>query len=510
MGEQADITRAGSRAGLAVLAMVAAVLALVDPAAAAAEPSTGSRPNIVMIVTDDQAASTFNQRYMPLTKRLLAGRGTSFNNAIVSTPQCCPSRATMLTGQYAHNNRVVSNNPGYGLLEDKRSVLPTWLQRAGYRTLHVGKYLNGYEQVQGLKPAPGWDRWLSLTATSYLEPVFSIDGERRSYRDRYLTSVTGRMAVRLIHRYASRPKPFYLQLDEFAPHVGGGEPGRCAGGAVPDPADGDLFAAEQAPRPPSFNEADVADKPSFIQRLPRFDQEQVEEIDRLYSCAVASLRAVDRNVASVLRALRLSGELSRTMVIFTSDNGYAFGEHRFPNGKGLAYDDQLRVPLVIRPPRGFPALASRGDENPSVVANVDLAPTILDLAGAEPCIKGGCRRLDGRSLVGLLRGREPGWAQSRAIRTSFDINASNYLLSCGWEGYWTPAESVIHHTMLPVGNASRCEPADVFESYDLGADPFQLDSSAPGPAQLDRLAELRDCSGIRGRERPLEMRGFCE
>lgn len=480
-------------------------LALAAPAAGA----KASPPNIILIVTDDQTAASFNDRYMPRTRQRIAGHGVSFANAVVSTPVCCPSRATMLTGQYAHNNGVTANNPGYILLEDKRNVLPVWLGRAGYRTVHVGKYLNGYTQVKGQVPAPGWDRWLSLTSSSYLQPSFSIDGKRRTY-DEYLTGVIGRMSARAVSRYAPSRRPFYLQVDHFAPHVGGASAGRCDGGAVPDPADGDLFADERAPRPPSFGEPDVSDKPEYIQRLPAFDQAQIEEIDRLYGCAVASLQAVDRAIAELMASLRRSGELSRTMVIFTSDNGYAFGEHRFPNGKGLPYDDQLRVPLAIRAPRGFGAFSRSGSADPAVVANVDLAPTILDLAGAEPCIRSGCRRLDGRSLLGLLRGREPGWAQSRAIRTSFDINATNYVLSCGWEGYWNPAESVIHHTMLPAGLASRCEPADVFESYDLGADPFQLDSSAPGPAQLERLAQLRDCSGIRGRERPLELRGFCE
>jgi arylsulfatase A-like enzyme len=493
-------------------AIAAAALACWVAAAAAAAPATAAskpRPNVILIVTDDQTAASFNTRYMPRTVKQIAGRGTSFANAVVSTPVCCPSRAQMLTGQYAHNNGVRANNPGYGLLEDKRNVLPTWLGRAGYRTLHVGKYLNGYAQVKGPAPAPGWDRWLSLTGTSYSRPTFSIDGKRRAY-DRYLTGILGRMSARLVSRYARDRRPFYLQVDHFAPHVDGSSPGRCDGAAVPDPADGDLFASEQAPRPPSFGEPDVGDKPEFIQKLPGFDQAQIDEVDRLYSCAVGSLAAVDRAVAELMAALRRSGELGRTMIVFTSDNGYAFGEHRFPNGKGLAYDEQLRVPLAIRPPRGFPSASRSGAVDPAVVANVDLAPTILALAGAEPCIRRGCRRLDGRSLVGVLRGREPGWAANRAITTSFDINAETYKLSCGWEGYWTPQQSVIHHTLLPAGLAGRCQPADVFESYDLGSDPFQLDSVPPSQAQIERLEAVRDCSGIRGRDKPLPERPFCE
>ena len=121
-----------------------------SPTAAEAVP-----PNIVLIVTDDQTAASFNDRYMHRTRRQIAGHGISFANAVVSTPVCCPSRATMLTGQYAHNNGVTANNPGYVLLEERRNVLPAWLGRAGYRTVHVGKYLNGYTQTRGPEPGPG-------------------------------------------------------------------------------------------------------------------------------------------------------------------------------------------------------------------------------------------------------------------------------------------------------------------------------------------------------------------
>ena len=490
----------------AVIALAVLAPAAIAPSAAVAGPA---RPNIVLIVTDDQTAASFNDRYMPRTRRQIAGHGVSFGNAVVSTPQCCPSRATMLTGQYAHNNGVVANNPGYGMLEEKRSVLPSWLRRAGYRTLHVGKFLNGYTQVQGLEPAPGWSRWLSVISSNYLHPGFSLDGEKQVF-NRYLTRVIGGLSERLVDRYAPSRRPFYLQVDHFAPHVGGDFPGRCDNAAVPDPTDGDLFADEQAPRPPSFGEPDVSDKPAYIQALPSFGSERVDEIDRLYGCAVASLRAVDRSIGGLLKALRKSGELSSTMVIFTSDNGYSFGEHRLPNGKGLPYQEGLRVPLAVRPPRGLGSYSRSGATDPGVVANVDLAPTILELARARPCLRTGCRRLDGHSLVGLLRGRDPAWARNRAIRTGFEINATNYRLSCGWEGYWTPTENVARHTKLPVGRAGSCEPANVLESYDLVADPFELRSVTPEADQLARLARLRDCSGIRGRDKQLERRGFCE
>jgi arylsulfatase A-like enzyme len=135
-----------------------------------------SRPNFVVVVTDDQTLESYNQEVMPQTVRDLAASGTTFSQAIVSTPQCCPSRAGYLTGQYSQNNGVTSNNPGYPLLRDKPNVLPSWLQAAGYATIHVGKYLNGYVPTEGATPAPGWDRWISLLNNDYRKAEWSIDG----------------------------------------------------------------------------------------------------------------------------------------------------------------------------------------------------------------------------------------------------------------------------------------------------------------------------------------------
>lgn len=498
-----------------VLRSAGVFLAAMIVIGAAAAPASAARPNVVVIVTDDQTLESFRPEVMPQTFERLAARGTTFSQAIVSTPQCCPSRAGYLTGQYAHNNGVTANRPGYALLRRKRDVLPAWLQAAGYRTVHVGKYLNGYYARRGARPGPGWDRWLTLTDTDYEQPVWSIDGRARA-EEEYLTTALNRRAARAAARSAKRRRPFYLQVDHFAPHVGSGdESGRCAGAAIPNPVDEDSFSDAAAPRTPAAGESDVADKPEFIRRSPAPDAEQTEKADHFYGCALAALKSVDRGVASVVGALRRSGELARTMIVFTSDNGFSYLEHRMPLSKGLPYEEHLRVPLVIRPPRGhgIPKRSRSGRRSRAPVANIDLAPTILALARGRSCRDGrrSCRRMDGRSLLPLLRGKGRGWTRSRAIGTSFSINFSAYRRSCRWAGLRTPGTMLVNHLVLPAPDSSDCRRADEYELYDLESDPFQLESAAAVPDELARrLDRLRRCSGIEGRDRPLRRRPFCE
>lgn len=485
-------------------------LALLASAAAA----EAARPNVVTIVTDDQTLESFNETTMPQTLRKLAGRGTSFSQGVVSTPQCCPSRAGYLTGQYAQNNKVISNRPGYPLLKRKRDILPEWLRAAGYRTIHVGKYLNGYAQTRGGTVAPGWDRWLSLILAHYRSPLWSIDGELRQDNQQYLTSTINGMSADMIRRYAPRKRPFYLQVDQFAPHVQlpGNESGRCRRAAIPPEEDAELFSDAQVPRNPAVNEADVSDKPAFIRDQEPLGPEQLADLDRHYGCALASLRLVDEGVSAIVSELKRAGELGNTMIVFTSDNGYGFGEHRMSLTKGLPYEEHVRVPLVIRPPRDFPRRARRGMVSAAPVANIDLAPTILRLAEGEPCRDGGrCRRMDGRSLISILRGRQPRWSKRRAIRTSFSINFGVYGRSCEWDGLRTPVKSLIEHTSLPGPGSNDCEPVSEFESYDLVADPYQLDGDRPvSRREAKRLSRLTRCSGIEGRDRRLKKTPFCE
>ena len=489
-----------------------------------------AEPNVVLIVTDDQTLESMNERTMPQTLDLLGEQGTTFTNAVVTTPLCCPSRASILTGQYSHNHRVLLNNPGYASLESKRNVLPTWMQKAGYRTAHVGKFLNHYEDwpPDPADVAPGWDEWRTLMKPfQYYGYGLSINGTREEFGDSdedYLTSVLTDNAVELIRSQATRPKPLFLQLDYLAPHFQNKDTGgRCGNYPVPGPGDEEAFIDAPIPQPPSFNEADISDKPAAIQSKPRIGARQQRQIQLRYGCETASLLAVDDGIARIHEALSETGELEETMIIFLSDNGFFHGEHRLPAQKGLLYEEAVRVPMLIRMGNALPSAGQPGAVVEQAVANIDLAPTILELAGGEPCRSSDkCRVMDGRSLLGLLSGDQSSWPADRDVLLEVtqrsDRKGDKSL--CSYVGVRNESSTYIEHVSAPNPRTESCEPSDEVESYDLETDAFQLDNLAPAQpgtpafeseqALAARLDELETCAGIEGRDPRPASGNFCE
>jgi N-acetylglucosamine-6-sulfatase len=517
--------------GAALLA--AAFLCTAGPVSLPGGPETAraaesNRPNIILIRTDDQALDEFRARTMPKTMRLLARQGTTFTDSIVTTPLCCPSRAAVLTGQYGHNNGVLSNRPGYPALKDKGNTLPVWLHRAGYRTAHVGKYLNRYSETapQPTDVAPGWDEWdtaLSDEGPRYYDYSLSRNGRRVSYGKRardHVTRVLDHAAVKMIRAYTPRKRPLYLQLDQRAPHMSTGPTRERCNRALPqpDPRDIDRFAHRHLPRPPSFNELNVTDKPSFIRDRPRLDRDAIRRMRRTYQCALASLREVDRGTAAIYKALKHTGELGRTVIIFTSDNGFYFGEHRLRTGKAPPYEESIRVPLVIRIPIAYRNGAARTPKISEPVANVDLAPTILRLAGAQPCrSKAHCRTMDGRSLLGLLRGNTSGWPDDRGLLLELNQSGGGNAGICTYQGVRVGDRIYTEYSSIADQTTGTCQPDSERELYELGSDPHELNNLADTPAHAveqaqlsNRLDQLRDCAGIAGRDQHVDGRPFCE
>jgi N-acetylglucosamine-6-sulfatase len=499
---------------VALRVAVAALIAIGAGAAAiAANASQGEEaargapgpPNIVVVITDDQPLTGFSRRTMPATHSLLAEGGTVFTDAIVATPLCCPSRVNFLTGQYTHNHGAWNS---FRTFEHPRQQLATWLGREGYRTAMVGKYLNHYEIVAnpGTRPASGWDQWrMLMEPLSYYDYDVSVNGERvhrgNSKAD-YATTYLNREAVDLVKQWAPKKPPFFLWYAPHAPHDEKGRSrGPCAGRAVPAPGDGDLFRRAQLPRPPSFNEAKITDKPRFIRRLPRLERDDVEELTRLYRCRRASLREVDRGVDDIVSALRRSDELNRSIIVFTSDNGLFQGEHRLRDGKRLPYAEAVEVPLVAR----IPAAVAGGPTTSKVqqpVSNIDLAPTLLELAGAEPCSgPANCTIMDGRSMVPLIRGDTGSWPADRGRIVE--------MRSCRFTGLIGGGEVVVKHVSIPRRPARQkgCINRDAWERYEAEQDPFQLRNKArrgsdvPAPLR-QRLIAGNDCQGIEGRDPP--------
>jgi N-acetylglucosamine-6-sulfatase len=452
-----------------------------DPAVAAK-----ARPNIVVIETDDQTVESM--RVMGKVNSLIGNQGATFENSFVNMSLCCPSRATFLTGQYAHNHGVLSNNPpngGFGRFQalHGNNNLAVWLRQAGYYTAMIGKYLNGYSNSP--RVPPGWSEWRAAApaAQAVYNYTLNENGTLVGYGDRpadFKQDVLTGKAVDLVNRRAPFAQPFFLWLTYTAPHTGGPNPSpnppfNCDGSAKPAPRHANAFDSEPLPRPPNFNELDVSDKPAKIRNRPRLNADEVGDIQRQYRCRLESVLSVDQGVKSIVDALRVKGELADTVVMFTSDNGFFHGEHRIPSGKMHIYEESIRVPLLMRGP-GIP----QGVDVDDLVINADLAPTIVDFANANPGLV-----MDGRSLIPVAQ--QPGIEQGRQLLVE----------QLGFSAIRTERYLYAEHE---TGEK---------ELYDLDSDPFELrsrhDDSAYASvrAQLAaRLQELRNCAGSSCRARP--------
>jgi N-acetylglucosamine-6-sulfatase len=380
----------------ALLATTVGLLALAAGVFAASEAKgaeTGA--NVVFILTDDMTSSELAG--MPNVESLIAAQGTTFNEAYVSFPLCCPSRATMLSGQYMHNHGVRGNFPPNGswfkFRPHESNDLPVWLQNDGYYNVHIGKYMNGYSIVNGTLPVPqGWNEWYGKVSEDALyfdynliektanspTPRITFYGDQPSD---YQTDVFGDRAVNFVNDSAVSRQPFWLNLWFNSPH------------GPFDPAPRDLFRLAGAPltRLPGFDEKDITDKPKWLQRQirRRLRKRQIKVIDNERRRQQEQLISVDETVGDIVHALQAKGILDDTYIIFASDNGFFRGEHRIASGKFLPYDPASRVPLLIRGP-GIP----RGGVSNELVWNGDIAQTIDQIAsGSEnPTV-------DGRSLL---------------------------------------------------------------------------------------------------------------
>jgi N-acetylglucosamine-6-sulfatase len=498
--------RRGARASLATLALL---LPAGSAGAQETPPADGPAPaNVVVLMTDDQTVG--DMAVMPRTRRLIGRAGVTFTRSFVSYPLCCPSRATFLTGQYAHNNRVLclyrDCGGGYGRL-DTREYLPVWLERAGYATVHIGKFLNGYGSERPADVPRGWTEWYGLVDHStYRMWGYKLheNGRTRTYgrpfvetARHYQTDVLRNKAVSFIRRRAPAEEPFFLSVGFLAPHHESAFVHTRTGRLVrPAPRHRAAFAHAPLPRAAAYNERDVNDKPWFLGRWhgPLTPTEHVAILARSRARR-ASLLAVDEAVARIVKELRRAGELDKTLIIFTSDNGFMQGEHRVPQGKMLPYDPSTRVPLLMRGP-GIPA----GRRSRALVGNVDLASTILDLTPATTR-----RRLDGRSILPFAR--NPRLLSARPL-----------LHETGGNGVFGRRREEGARGLQPRVPAYRAVRTNRWlyvsykggqqELYDAKRDPAQLRSLAADPRYRVRLRTLRRIMTDLSRCRGLACREF--
>jgi N-acetylglucosamine-6-sulfatase len=434
-------------------------------------------PNFVIILADDMELALMP--FMEKTNKLIAEEGAVFTNYFVTSSACCPSRASILRGQYPHNTGVYENSPGFEQFHENgnnRDTLATWLKRAGYRTSYMGKYMNLYPAgVKRTYIPPGWTDWHVFvtsgrkSADFYFNYILNENGTLNDYDDTpedYSTDVLKNKAVDFINKSVAENKPFFLYVSPYAPH----------GPNTPAPRHLGEYTDLTYPQTPSFHEEDISDKPEIIQNIRRTGGKfEVAEADAMFVRRVQSMLAVDEMVAELVQLLEANGQLENTYFIFTSDNGFHMGEHDLPSGKMLAYEEDIRVPFVMRGPGVTPKTIIT-----EMTANIDIAPTIAELAGAKSAAY-----VDGRSFVSLFESNNAdNWRNALLIET----------------GDYERDSPIVAHRGVRAENFIFVEyESGELEFYDLIADPYQMENIAStlDPQTLailhQWLADLRTC-----------------
>ena len=454
----------GTAVLLASVVVLVAVIGSARSMAAAAE-----RPNIVFVMTDDMPERLWST--MPALREQVGAKGTRFTNAYVTQSLCCPSRATVLTGEYPHNHGITGNGAPNGGEAEFRSTgqdqdtIATRMQAEGYRTALVGKYMNGYK---GDYVPPGWSYWYTESGRNGINDNGRMTANRP---ESFPVTIANRARAFLdgATDEAGDP-PFMLFYWTTQPHLPANVP----------PAYGDRFQNVKLPRPPSFDEADVSDKPAYIRNRPSLTRDQTDQLEADHKNQLRTLAHVDDTLANMLDLLRDRGELANTYVVFATDNGVHMGQHRYviPRGsKSTPYEEAASIPLIIRGP-GVP----RGATRTQLVANNDLAPTFAAWAGGAPP-----GDVDGRSITPLLSATPPAtWRTAllneRRLVEPDDSPSPNY------DAVFTATGK--RYVEYVTGEK---------ELYDLRKDPYQLansyDSSAPLSGLASRLRTLKSCVG---------------
>ncbi|HEV8132031.1 MAG TPA: sulfatase [Acidobacteriota bacterium] len=415
-----------------------------------------ARPNIVFILTDDQRWDAMSLAGHPFVKTpnidRIGKEGVQFRNFFVSIPLCSPSRGSFLTGQYAHKHGV-TNNGNHNALSHQLITFPRLLQDAGYETAYIGKWHMGNDDT----PRPGFDRWISFKGQgAYLNPQLNIDGKEEK-AEGYVTDIFNKHAVDFIRR--SHSKPFLLYLAHKAVH----------GPFTPAERHKNLYRDQPIVRAPSAQDT-LNGKPVLqrkIENLPPVGP-GTGTGDEVIRNQLRALAAVDEGVGDILRALEETKQLDNTIVFFSSDNGYFWGEHGLGD-KRAAYEESIRDPLLAR----FPRLIRAGAVRDQLVLNIDIAPSLLELAGIS--IPNGA---DGHSLLPLFKSNTHKW------RKSF---LTEYFAETGfpriptWQAVRTERWKYIHYPEL----------TGMDELYDLRTDPYEMKNLIQDTRTQKTLKEMK-------------------
>jgi N-acetylglucosamine-6-sulfatase len=494
------------RRGVTIIFIALSIALLPMPTAsveAATSPST--RPNFVLIVADDlDMRITPMWDAMPKSAALLRDKGMTFTNAFVPSPDCCPARTSLLLGQYPHNTKVWSNGgsdggwDAYHLNGNEAKAFPVALHDSGYRTALVGKYLNRLQETAGLTPPQGWDDWRAFINDDFYGGfAYSMNenGTLVKYGTApadYSTDVVANKTIQFLDAAATTPsQPFFAYVAPTAPHIPLRAPPRYATNA---------WSNATPPQLPSYYEADLSDKPSWLQISAAYRDGWKPQIEADYRNRMGSLLALDDLVANVVGRLQANGQLDNTYVILTSDNGYELGSHHL-GSKLSPYEDSIRIPLVVAGPGIAPGTNSR------LVMLSDLAPTLLQLGAASTT-----STTDMRSLAPLLNGTAvPGWRRDMLLERHPPMGpnatpSSYYVLGALFDMPSYTAVRTERYKLIEWYQIGELGTLHEYELYDLTNDPYELNNliktsaglqqnAALAGALMQRMQVLRTCSG---------------
>jgi arylsulfatase A-like enzyme len=437
--------------------------------------SAATRPNIVVILLDDARWDDIHCGGQPFVDTpnidRIAREGAEFQNAFVTTPLCSPSRASFLTGLYSHTHGV-TDNTDHSALSHKLDTFPRHLQSAGYETAFIGKWHMGVDD----SPRPGFDYWAGFKGQgTYFDPEFNVNGKRQKFKG-YTTDLLSDRAVEFLGRQRNRPFLLYLPHKAVHPELTQNADGSVndlnGGRFVPAERHKNLYAAQPVPHRPSVGRAPEG-KPALlrpVKDMPALGPE-TGTTDETVRNRLRMMVAVDEGIGRMWDVLRRSGELDNTIFVFTSDEGYFYGEHGLSIERRLAYEESIKIPLLIR----YPKLVKAGSRPAEMTLNIDLAPTLLELAGV-PVPPG----VQGRSLAPVLGGHARNWRKSFLIEHYSDAVFPR-VEHLGYRAVRTTRWKYIRYTEL----------SGMDELYDQERDPYEMHNLVNSPSASDALADAR-------------------